>query len=243
MASDMLIQHLHLIQSVLSQKVGAKPRKSLSRESSQGRAVMRGREVASPLGETGLPLGLGRGRASIFLAKSVQSASFQTGLLIAYADSDAATTQVLPAITLNAWIVHSTDEVPRRPDSPNRVTAGHKPYAKGQSNASETGTAFPRPRPKGCQQRQSRGSTLGLVRESCSERQNLRVPFAPTRFMGPVSSVLKSHQLARRDLLLSKDCLAKQQTPTAGKGSDGSSSTLGKSPWHCFPLPNQKLTP
>ena len=46
MANELLILPLHLIQSVLSQKVEAKLVNLLRRERSQGRVARRGREVA-----------------------------------------------------------------------------------------------------------------------------------------------------------------------------------------------------
>jgi hypothetical protein len=157
------------------------------RERSQGRAARRGHEVACLPGEMGSPLGQSQERASPFLAKFDQSASFATGRAAAHAVSGALMTLVLPAITSCTWFVRSTDEVPRRLVPPGRVTLGYKSHTKGQAHASETGTAFPRPRLKGCQQRQSRGAGDRLAGHSCSERQNLRVPPESFRFMGPVS--------------------------------------------------------
>src|SRR6266542_6024557 len=57
LAMDMLNLHLRLIQSALGQKAEAKPMGFSHRERSQGRAVMRGHEVASLPGEMGPPLG------------------------------------------------------------------------------------------------------------------------------------------------------------------------------------------
>jgi len=183
---DMLNLHLRLIQSALGQKAGAKPMGLSHRERSQGRAAMRGHEVASLPGEMGPPLGQSHERASPFLAKFGLPASFTAGRDIAHAVSGASMTLVLPATTSCIQYVRFTDEVPRRPVL-GRVSLGYKSHTKGRGHASETGTAFPRPRLKGCQQRQSRGARLRLAGGACSERQNLRVPLGPLGFMGPVS--------------------------------------------------------
>jgi hypothetical protein len=157
------------------------------RERSQGRAARRGHEVACLPGEMGSPLGQSQERASPFLAKFDQSASSATGRVVAFAVSHVPLALVLPAITSCAWFVRSTDEVPRRLVPHGRVSLGYKSHTKGRGHASETGTAFPRPRLKGCQQRQSRGASGRSAGPSCSERQNLRVPPGPLRFMRPVS--------------------------------------------------------
>jgi len=182
----MLYLHLRLIQSALGQKVEAKPMVN-HRGRSQDRPVMDGLEVASFPGEAGLPLGQSlTERASPFRAKFDQSASSATGRVAAHAVSGAPTALVLPAATLSTQHVRFTDEVPRRPVS-GRVSLDYKSHTKGRGYASEAGTAFPRPRPKGCQQRQSRGARGWLASRACSERQNLRVPPGPLRVMGPVS--------------------------------------------------------
>jgi len=164
---------------------------SFHRECSQGRAVMRGREVASLPGEAGLRMGQSQGRASPFLAKSVLSAYSSTGLVAAYAVSGAPLALVLHAITSCAWFVPPTDEVPRRL-GPGRVSFDYKSYTKGQGYASLMGRAFPRPHLKGCQQRQSRGTSCRFGGIVCSERQNLRVPRGPCRFMGLVSPTVRA---------------------------------------------------
>ena len=187
LAMDKLYLHLRLIQSALGQKAEAKLMGLPHRERSQGRAVMLDHEVASLPGEMGPPLGQSHERASPFLAKFVLSASFATGQDAAHAVSGAPMTFVLPATTSRAQHVRFTDEVPRRPVLGGRVSLGYKSHTKGRGHASETGTAFPRPRLKGCQQRQSRGASGRLAAHSCSERQNLRVPPGPLRFTGPVS--------------------------------------------------------
>ena len=205
MASDVLIQHLHLIQSALGQKVEAKPRGSSPRERSQGRAARLGHEVACLPGRMGLPLGRSRERASPFRAKFVLSGLFQTGRVSAYAASGVPVTPVFQAITFCAWFVRFTDEVPRRPGLIRRVRASYKSYTKGLPHASVTGTGSPRPCLRGCQQRQSRGARVRFAGRACPERQNLRVPRGPFRFMGPVSPAgsatkwhdgTSSHQLA-----------------------------------------------
>jgi len=189
MAMDMLYLHLHLIQSALGQKVEAEPMGN-HRGRSQGRAAMRGHEVASFPGELGPPLGQSHERASPFLAKFVLSAFFATGRDAAHAVSGAPTALVLPATTPRIQYVRFTDEVPRRLVPQGRVNLGYKSHTKGQGDASEAGTAFPRPRLKGCQQRQSRGSRRRLAVSACSERQNLRVPPGPLRVMGSVSPAI-----------------------------------------------------
>ena len=192
MASDVLNQHLHLIQSVMGQKEEAKPRSSTSRESSQGRAVIRGREVASLPGRMGLLMGRSRERVSPFRAKFGLTGQIQTGLVCANAVSAGPMTPVLHAITFCTWFVRFTDEVPRRLGLSGRVRAGYKSHTKGLLHASETGTGSPRPRPRGCQQRQSRGALDQFTGRGCSERQNLRVPHGSSRFMGSVSSAVKA---------------------------------------------------
>jgi hypothetical protein len=187
LAMDVLYLHLRLIQSALGQKAEAKPMGLPHRECSQGRAAMRGREVACLPGGMGPPLGQSQERASPFLAKFDRSASFATGRAVAYAVSDGLLALVLPAVTSRTWFVRSTDEVPRRLILQGWVSLGYKSHTKGRGHASETGTAFPRPRPKGCQQRQSRGARRWLAKGACSERQNLRVPLGSLRVMGPVS--------------------------------------------------------
>jgi len=188
MATYLLILPLRLIQSALSQKAEAKPVDSFHRERSQGHAVMRGHEVASLPSGAGSHLGRSRGRASPFLAKSVLSASSSTGLVAADAVSGAPMAPVFHAITPRTRNVPLTDEVPRRlGDFGRRVIARYKPYAKGSRYASATGRVSHQPRPWGCQQRQSRGACSQLAGGACSERQNLRVPWVPVRFMGPVS--------------------------------------------------------
>ncbi len=186
---DMLYLHLRLIQSALGQKAEAEPMGS-HRGRSQGRAARRGHEVASFPGEMGPPLGQSHERASPFLAKFDPSASFATGQDAVDAVSGAPMALVLPATTPCTQHVRFTDEVPRRLVRGGRVSPGYKSNTKGQGDASETGTVFPRPRLQGCQQRQSRGAWGRSSAPACSERQNLRVPPGPLRVMGPVSPAL-----------------------------------------------------
>src|SRR5258708_21636061 len=89
MANVMLYLPLRLIRSVPGQKAEAKLVNSFHRERSQGRAAMRGHEVASLPGEAGLPLGQSQRRTSVFLVKSVLSAPYSTGRVSAYAVSRA----------------------------------------------------------------------------------------------------------------------------------------------------------
>jgi hypothetical protein len=192
MASDMLIQHLHLIQSVLGQKVEAKPREWFPRECSQGRAVMRGREVACLPSRMGLPMGRSRERASPFRAKFGLSGQFRTDLVCANTVSAAPMIPVLHAITFCTGFVRFTDEVPRRLGRNGQVSASYKSHTKGLRHVSGAGTGSPRPRLRGCQQRQSRGTPSQSAGRVCSERQNLRVPHGPIRVMGSVSPAIKA---------------------------------------------------
>ena len=186
----MLYLHLPLIQSALGQKEEAKPVGFSHRGRSQRWVAMPNDEVASLSGTTGLHLGQSRIqtlRASPFRAK-YDLPALAAGRAAANAVSRVPPTLVQHAIMLGIQHVPLTDEVPRRPAPLGRVSQGYKPYAKGQSYASETGRASPQPRPKGCQQRQSRGLRARFAVLACSERQNLRVPREPLRSMGPVSS-------------------------------------------------------
>lgn len=167
---------------------------SSHRESSQDCAVMCSREVACLPGEMELPLGWCSERATTLLAKFDRSASSVTGHDAAHAVSGVLCAPVLHATTFRAGKVRFTDEVPRRLIPPGWVNLGYKLHAKGWGDASEAGTVSPRPRPKGCQQRQSRGLRWRQVANACSERQNLRVPPGPLRFMGPVSPVINATQ-------------------------------------------------
>jgi len=139
---DMLNLHLRLIQSALGQKAEVKPMGMPHRERSQGRAAMRGHEVASLPGEMGPPSGQSHERASPFLAKFVRSAYFATGQDAAHAVSGVPMALVLPATTPCTQHARFTDEVPRRPGHSGRVSPGYKSYTKGRAYASETGTAF-----------------------------------------------------------------------------------------------------
>jgi hypothetical protein len=141
-----------------------------------------------------LGLGGNQERASLFRVKFDLSASFSTGRALAQAVSERLLVLVLQAITTGTGNVCFTDEVPRRPALSGPVNLGYKSHTKGQGYASEAGTDSPRPCPKGCQQRQSRGARLRLAANACSERQNLRVPLGPLRFMGPVSPTRSATQ-------------------------------------------------
>jgi len=197
MATELLILPLHLIQSALGQKVEAKPWVSNPRERSQGRVARRGREVASLPSVMGSHLGRSCGRETPSLSKSVLSASFKTGRAAVYAVSGVLMTLVLPAITSRIRNVLLTDEVPRCPLAfGSRVSPAYKSDTKGSADAPVTGRASPPPRLQGCRQRQSRGSGLRRFGEValCSERQNLRVPCGPLRFMRLVSPAIAATQ-------------------------------------------------
>jgi hypothetical protein len=159
-------------------------------ERSQGGPAMGRHEVACLPSGMGSPLGRSCGRETPSLSKSVLSASFATGRAVAYAVSGVLMTPVLHAITCCKRNVRLTDEVPRRPlPSWLGVSVAYKSDTKRPSDAPVTGTAFPRPRLQGCRQRQSRGAWHRRFGGAavCSERQNLRVPHGPLRFMDPVS--------------------------------------------------------
>jgi len=159
-------------------------------ERSQRWAAVPNDEVASLSGKAGLHLGQSRSqlqRASPFRAKLFGLLTSLTGRVVADAVSDAPTTLVLRAIMPSIQHVPLTDEVPRRPVLSGRVNPGYKSYTKGLGHASEAGRASPQPRPKGCQQRQSRDAYGRLAVHACFERQNLRVLCGPLRFMGLVS--------------------------------------------------------
>jgi hypothetical protein len=186
----MLYLHLPLIQSALGQKVEAKLVGLPHQERSQRWVAMPNDEVASLPGKAGLHLGQSRSqsqRASPFRAKLFGLWSSWTGRVVADAVSGASTTLVIRAIMPSTQHVPLTDEVPRRPALTGRVNPGYKSYTKGMGHASEAGRASPQPRPKGCQQRQSRDAYGRLADHACFERQNLRVPWGPLGFMGLVS--------------------------------------------------------
>ena len=154
------------------------------RERSQGRVVMRGREVACLPSPMGSPLSRSRGRATPSLAKSGQSAYFKTDRATAYAVSGALLAPVLQAVTSDTRNAPLTDEVPRCPGSFGaKVSEVYKSNTKGPADAPVTGTGSPRPRLWGWRQRRSRGP------RGCgdSERQNLRVSSGPLRSTGLVS--------------------------------------------------------
>lgn len=192
MANHLLISPLHLIQSELGQKEEAEPRSR--RERCQGCAAMRSREVASFPIQMGWPLGRFCERASVLRAKfvSLTSSGIQDR---AHSVSPALAEKVIPAITSRKRNIHSTDEVPRRPGLRDQVSSGYKPDAKGPSQASEMGTASPRPHPKGCQQRQSRNDRSNPTR---SQRLNLSVPAGSTPHMGKVSQAVQAPKWPER---------------------------------------------
>ena len=162
---------------------------SSHRERSQGRAEMRGREVACLPSLMGLHLGRSRGRVTPLLTKSVLSAYFETVRVVAYAVSDVPTTPVLHAITPDTRKTHLTDEVQRCPlTSGSRVRLAYKSHTKGSADAPVTGTGSPRPRLCGLRQRRSRGPSSQKV----SERQNLRVPSGSLWSTGQVSLIPKA---------------------------------------------------
>ena len=191
LAKDMLYLHLPLIPSARGQKVEAKLVGVRNQERSQRWVAMPNDEVAVLPGMAGLHLGWSRSneRTSPFRVKFGLWTSW-TGRVIADAVSDAPSAPVVQAIMSCAQHDLLTDEVPRRPVPPGQVSPGYKSYTKGLGHASETGRASPQPRPKGSQQRQSRGLCGRVTDPTCSERQNLRVPRGPLRSTRPVSSAL-----------------------------------------------------
>ena len=195
MANELLYLPLRLIASARSRKAEAKLVDWFRQERSQGGPAMDRLEVACLPSSIGLPLGRSRGRETPSLSKSVLSASFATGRAAVHAVSGVLMAPVLPAIMCCKRNVRLTDEVPRRPlPSWPGVSVAYKSNTKGPPDAPVTGTAFPRPRLQGCRQRQSRGAWRrrfggGAV---CSERQNLRVPHGPLRFMDSVSPAVQA---------------------------------------------------
>ena len=190
MANELLILPLRLIASARSRKAEAKLVDWFRQERSQGGPAMGRHEVACLPSSIGLPLGRSRGRETPSLSKSVLSASSATGRAAVHAVSGVLMAPVLPAIMCCKRNVRLTDEVPRCPlPSWRGVSAAYKSDTKGPPEAPVTGTGSPRPCFWGCRQRQSRGAELrrfgGAV--LCSERQNLRVPHGPSRFMDSVS--------------------------------------------------------
>ncbi len=197
MASELLILPLHQILSAQGLKVEAKPRAQNPRERSQKCAAMHAFEVAGLPSSTGLHLGWSQDRASPHWAKIDQSGYFETGRAAARTDSGVPMASVMPAITRCKRNDRLTDEVPRCPPPLGaEVSAAYKSETKGSTDASEAGMGSPQPRLKGCRQRQSRSGCprRGFLPAAggSSERQNLRVPCGPPRFMGPVSPGIKA---------------------------------------------------
>lgn len=190
MASGLLFSIFRQIPSARGLKVEVQPLGIARRERSQGGAAMHRREVACLPGGMGWPLGRIRGRVSRPWTKSIAQARWPVGSRRAHAVSPSWPDPVFQAITHRTWIVRFTDEVPRRSRACGGITAGHKLNTKSQPHAAATGTASPRPRPQGCQQRQSRQGEGRLADRPHTERQNLRVPRSGPRFMGPVSPLL-----------------------------------------------------
>ena len=188
MARNLLFLHLHLIQSVLGQKAETKPS---NRECSQSPAVMLGTGVACLPGWMGWRLGKGCGRASALRAKSVFSASAKRSRDAVHAVSGGPMVLVQPAITFGTGLVHLTDEVLRHIGPVGRLSVRYKPDAKCGRDVSVAGRVSPQPRLRGWQQRRSRGPRAKALG---SERQNLRVPSGPGKFMGSVSPVIKATQ-------------------------------------------------
>ncbi len=186
MATDLLYLHLHVIQSVLGQKAETKPS---NRECSQGLAAMSGIGVAGLPGGMGSRLGKAAGRASALRAKSVFSASAKRSRDAVHAVSGGPTVLVQHAVTFGRGFVHLTDEVLRHTDPGGRLSVRYKPDAKGGRDVSVAGRVSPQPRLRGWQQRRSRGPR---AKDRGSERQNLRVPSGPGKFMGSVSPVIKA---------------------------------------------------
>ncbi len=222
MANHMLYLHFRLIRSAPGQKAEAKSIPAYwDGERRQGRAAMRGREMACLPGDAGLPLGQRLERATPYLAKFGLSAFFKTGRSGAYAVSVASKSLVSHAIMPHIWNAHLTDEVPRCPGRKVQVKAGYKPHAKGWLNAPVAGTFSPRPRFQGCQQRQSRHGSKSLA-----QRQNHRVSWPSGGFMELVSPLVQSHQMARQDLLLPYQGFAKKQLPIPRYCRPDGSSTI-----------------
>jgi hypothetical protein len=200
MANHLLFSPLHLIRSEPGQKEEAKPWGKALRERSQGYSAMDAREVASLPSRMGSPVGQVQGRVSPFRTKSVFSALIcrRRSLAAACSVSGWPLALVIHAVTSSKRNVHLTDEVPRRPEVSAQVTPGHKSHTKGLDHASEAGTASPRPRPKGCQQRQSKSTGDWTARRLGSERQNLSVSHQAGQDMGQVSPAAQATKWPER---------------------------------------------
>jgi hypothetical protein len=193
-------------------------------ERSQGGPAMDRLEVACLPSSMGLPLGRSRGRETPSLSKSVLSASCATGRAAVHAVSGGLMIPVLPAITCCKRNVRLTDEVLRCPLPFRRgVSGAYKSDTKGPPEAPVTGTAFPRPRLWGCRQRQSRGAWGRCFGGDsvCSERQNLRVPPGPPRFMDPVSPAAQATNWPDRTSSgqLAGSLRNRSQQPDAGRAA------------------------
>src|SRR5206468_11357151 len=156
-------------------------------------------------------------RASPFLAKSVLSGRFSTGLGTVDAVSGGPMTLVLPAITSRKRFVRPTDEVPRRLGL-CRVSVDYKSYTKGPRDASATGTVSLRPRLQGCQQKQTKSSP--------TEGQDRRKSVMVLGLMGIVSRVDSSHYMACPCLLWATQPFAKKRPLTDSDHRDGQSANL-----------------
>lgn len=191
MANHLLNSLLHLIQSEMGQKEEAKPGSPCPWERRQSSAAVWSYEVAGLPRQMGSPLGRYCGRASVLRAKSV-FLPYTGNHHAARAVSCAGAVKVKQAITYGRGNIHSTDEVPRRPGLTSQVSPHYKSHTKGAGEASEVGTGSPRPHPKGCQQRQSRGRQSRATDPACSERQNLSVLSGSVLNMGTVSPAARA---------------------------------------------------
>ena len=193
-----MIRNQSLIQSYLAgsasgQKTQAKLEASGLGERCQGEPAMVRREEARRRRLAGSRLGRDSGRVRALVTKPMASASW-----VPSSAADAVSRQravsVMHEIMLDQWHHHPTGELPPRPGALRCVPVirTHKELPKRSGQAREPGTGSPRPWPQGTQQRQSRGRSAHSGGRICLERQNLRVPRGPVRFMGQVSSTAQA---------------------------------------------------
>lgn len=193
-----MIRDQSLIQSYLAgsasgQKTQAKLEASCLGERSQGGPVMARREEASRRRRAGSRFGRDSGRVCAPVTKPMASAPWMPSP-VANAVSLRMVVPVKREVMLDQWHHHRTGELPPRPGALRcvPVTRTHKAPPKRSGQAREPGTGSPRPWPQGTQQRQSRGRPAHLGGRISLQRQNLRVPRGPVRFMGPVSSTAQA---------------------------------------------------
>jgi hypothetical protein len=178
----------YLAGSASGQKAQAKPEGSCFGERRQGGPAMARREEAGLRCLVGSRFGGYSGRVRALMTKPVASDPRMLPVA-AYAVSRDMAVPVMREVMQDPWHIHPTGEVPPCPSALQRlsVTRGHKVRPKRLGYSRVSGTGSPRPRPWGCQQRQSSGGSGASAPCVLHERLNLRVPRGPSWFMGQVS--------------------------------------------------------